>query len=119
MVGAAGDGAAVHPRATAALPRAGHRRLRRLLHGGGGFLALAHTLKRGEHIRVTLLLSTLQGPRARGLEIWAHGAAVLLAVLLAFYSCRLAWQSRASTTSPPATTPRRCGSRSSPWRRAR
>jgi TRAP-type mannitol/chloroaromatic compound transport system permease small subunit len=37
-------------------PRAGHRRLRGLLHGGGGFLALAHTLKRGEHIRVTLLL---------------------------------------------------------------
>nr|MCU0921269.1 TRAP transporter small permease subunit [Burkholderiaceae bacterium] len=25
-----------------------------------GFLALAHTLKRGEHIRVTLLLSKLQ-----------------------------------------------------------
>ena len=26
-----------------------------------GFLALAHTLKRGEHIRVTLLLSALTG----------------------------------------------------------
>ena len=28
---------------------------------GAGFLALAHTLKRGEHIRVTLLLGSLQG----------------------------------------------------------
>jgi TRAP-type C4-dicarboxylate transport system permease small subunit len=36
-----------------------------------GFLALAHTLKRGEHIRVTLL-----------------------AALSAFYSARLVWQSR-------------------------
>jgi len=58
-----------------------------------GFLALAHTLKRGEHIRVTLLLSAL-GPRARhALELWAHGAAVALSGLLAFYACRLAWQS--------------------------
>jgi TRAP-type C4-dicarboxylate transport system permease small subunit len=30
---------------------------------GAGFLALAHTLKRGEHIRVTLILAHL-GPRA-------------------------------------------------------
>jgi TRAP-type C4-dicarboxylate transport system permease small subunit len=59
-----------------------------------GFLALAHTLKRGEHIRVTLLLASL-GPRARhGLELWAHGAAVALSGLLAYYACRLAWQSR-------------------------
>jgi TRAP-type C4-dicarboxylate transport system permease small subunit len=59
-----------------------------------GFLALAHTLKRGEHIRVTLLLSALP-PRARhALELWAHGAAVLLSGLLAFYAARLVWQSR-------------------------
>ena len=30
----------------------------------------------------------------RGLEIWSLGAATLLAALFAFYSCRLAWQSR-------------------------
>jgi TRAP-type C4-dicarboxylate transport system permease small subunit len=58
-----------------------------------GFLALAHTLKRGEHIRVTLLLSAL-GPKARhGLELFSHAAAVGLSALLAFYACRLAWQS--------------------------
>ncbi|HPK33252.1 MAG TPA: TRAP transporter small permease subunit, partial [Ottowia sp.] len=32
-----------------------------------GFLALAHTLKKGEHIRVTLLLSHLHGSARRGL----------------------------------------------------
>src|SRR5664280_47247 len=60
---------------------------------GAGFLAMAHTLKRGEHIRVTLLLASLKGKSKHGLEIWALFAATLLAVLLAFYSCRLAWQS--------------------------
>jgi TRAP-type C4-dicarboxylate transport system permease small subunit len=58
-----------------------------------GFLALAHTLKRGEHIRVTLLLSALHGKRRRALELWALSAATLLALLLAGYSCKLAWQS--------------------------
>lgn len=58
-----------------------------------GFLALAHTLKRGEHIRVTLLLSALHGKARRGMEIWALGAAVALAALSAWYSCRLSWQS--------------------------
>ena len=62
---------------------------------GAGFLALAHTLKRGEHIRVTLLLQSLS-PRARhGLEIWALFAASVLAALVAYYSVRLAWQSHA------------------------
>jgi TRAP-type C4-dicarboxylate transport system permease small subunit len=58
-----------------------------------GFLALAHTLKRGEHIRVTLLLSALRGRARRGVEIWALAAASALAVLSAYYSCRLSWQS--------------------------
>jgi TRAP-type C4-dicarboxylate transport system permease small subunit len=62
---------------------------------GAGFLALAHTLKRGEHIRVTLLLQSLS-PRARhALEVWALTAASVLAALVAFYSVRLAWQSHA------------------------
>jgi len=62
---------------------------------GAGFLALAHTLKRGEHIRVTLLLQSLS-PRARhALEVWALAAASVLAALVAFYSVRLAWQSHA------------------------
>ena len=64
------------------------------LMAASGFLALAHTLKRGEHIRVTLLLARLRGGARRGLEIWALFAATLLAALFAFYSVRLAWQSR-------------------------
>lgn len=57
------------------------------------FLALAHTLKRGEHIRVTLILDHT-GPRARhALELWSHAAGLLCAVLLAWFSMRLAWQS--------------------------
>ena len=65
------------------------------LMAASGFLALAHTLKRGEHIRVTLLLTRLRGGAQRGLEIWALFAATLLSALFAFYSVRLAWQSRA------------------------
>ena len=60
-----------------------------------GFLALAHTLKRNEHIRVTLLLGRLKGRALHGLEMWALSAGVLLAGLFAFYSVRLAWVSRA------------------------
>jgi TRAP-type C4-dicarboxylate transport system permease small subunit len=58
-----------------------------------GFLALAHTLKRNEHIRVTLLAGRLKGRAHHALEMWALSAAVLLAGLFAFYSVRLAWQS--------------------------
>lgn len=58
-----------------------------------GFLALAHTLKHGDHIRVTLILEHA-GPRVRRvLELWALGVATLLAALFAFYSVRLSWQS--------------------------
>jgi TRAP-type C4-dicarboxylate transport system permease small subunit len=58
-----------------------------------GFLALAHTLKRGEHIRVTLLVNMLKGNAKRGLEIWCLIAAVFLSALFAFYSIKLAYQS--------------------------
>ena len=58
-----------------------------------GFLALAHTLKRGEHIRVTLLIASLKGEAKRALEIWALFGASLFALLFAFYSGKLAWQS--------------------------
>jgi len=60
-----------------------------------GFLALAHTLKQNEHIRVTLLLGRLQGRALHALEMWALSAAVLLAGLFAWYSVRLAWNSHA------------------------
>ena len=63
------------------------------LMAAAGFLALAHTLKRGEHIRVTLLLSALKGRPRRALEVWALAAASALALLFAWYSARLVWQS--------------------------
>jgi TRAP-type C4-dicarboxylate transport system permease small subunit len=60
---------------------------------GCGFLALAHTLKRGEHIRVTLILDHLGSGGKRVLELASLAAATLLAALFAFYSVRLAFQS--------------------------
>ena len=86
-----------------------------------GFLALAHTLKRGEHIRVTLLLSRAAAASAR------HGAGDLGAVRGRAAGGAVGLLQRAagrgsrtpSTTSPPATTPRRCGFRSWPWPWAR
>jgi TRAP-type C4-dicarboxylate transport system permease small subunit len=58
-----------------------------------GFLALAHTLKHNEHIRVTLVLGRLRGRARHALEMWALSAAIALAALFAFYAVRLAWQS--------------------------
>ncbi len=58
-----------------------------------GFLALAHTLKRGEHIRVSLVINWLSGRSRKAFELWALGVATLLSALFAFYSCKLAWQS--------------------------
>ena len=60
---------------------------------GAGFLALAHTLKRGEHIRVSLVLEHVGGRARRWLELWSLAAATLLAGLFAFYSVRLSFQS--------------------------
>ena len=63
------------------------------LMAAAGFLALAHTLKRGEHIRVTLVINALRGSSRKALELWALSAALLLSLLFAYYSCKLAWQS--------------------------
>lgn len=63
------------------------------LMAGAGFLALAHTLKRGEHIRVTLILSHLGPASHRWMERWAMAAAALLSLLFAFFSVRLVLQS--------------------------
>jgi len=64
------------------------------LMAGAGFLALAHTLKRNEHIRVTLLLQALHGRARRAIELWSLSVAALLSAAFAFYSVKLAWQSR-------------------------
>ncbi|MDH5858297.1 TRAP transporter small permease [Lampropedia aestuarii] len=60
---------------------------------GAGFMALASTLKKGEHIRVTLVLGMLKGGPRKGLELLALSIAVLLSGFLAFYSARLVWES--------------------------
>jgi TRAP-type C4-dicarboxylate transport system permease small subunit len=57
------------------------------------FLALAHTLKRGEHIRVNLFLERFGPKVARALELWSHAAGTFFCAVLAVFSVRLAWQS--------------------------
>ena len=64
------------------------------LMAAAGFLALAHTLKRREHIRVSVLIERLHGRARHALEVWALAAAAVLAGLGAYYGVRLAWQSR-------------------------
>jgi TRAP-type C4-dicarboxylate transport system permease small subunit len=59
------------------------------------FLALAHTLKRGEHIRVTLFLERFGGRLKRPLDLWCHAAGTFFCAALALYSVRLVWQSYA------------------------
>ena len=71
-----------------------------------GFLALAHTLKKGEHIRVTLLLNAVKSNVRRAIEIWALAAAVALSALFAFYSVKLSvnsWQFNDISTGNDAT----------------
>ncbi len=57
------------------------------------FLALAYTLRRREHIRVTLFANHLSGGARRALEIFCHGVALLLSGALAWFSLRLVWDS--------------------------
>jgi len=62
---------------------------------GAGFMALAATLKSGEHIRVTLLLSAMRGVTRvhKIMELAALALGVLLSGFMAFYSVHLVWQS--------------------------
>jgi TRAP-type C4-dicarboxylate transport system permease small subunit len=62
---------------------------------GSGFLALAHTLTRGEHIRVSLILEHAGARGRRALERWSLAAAAVLSTAFAYFSVRLAWQSYA------------------------
>ena len=81
-----------------------------------GFLALAHTLKRGEHIRVTLLLGGCTAAPGAALELWALAAAgAARRCWSRITACGWSGSRTPSTTSPPATTPRRCGFRSWRW----
>ncbi len=61
----------------------------------GSFFALAHTLRRGDHIRVTLFLSRLKGAARVWMEIFCLGVASFLTAYFAYYACKLAWGSYA------------------------
>lgn len=54
-----------------------------------GFLALASTLRHGEHIRVTLVLNALAPAGKRRLDIAALAVGVAIAVSLAVFSTKL------------------------------
>lgn len=63
------------------------------LMAGGVFLALAHTFKAGEHIRVTLLIQRLTGTAHKLLELACLALGVALTGLVAWACVRLAWLS--------------------------
>lgn len=54
-----------------------------------GFLALASTLRHGEHIRVTLILNALAPAGKRRLDIAALAVGIAIAVSLAVFSTKL------------------------------
>lgn len=71
-----------------------------------GFLALAHTFKAGEHIRVTLILASLPPKGRMRLDIFALLVACLLAANLSWFSAKLVLDSYAYqdiSTSDDAT----------------
>ena len=57
------------------------------------FLALAHTLRQGGHIRVTLLISNLPGPIARALEFWCILVAAAISIYFSWYTIILVRES--------------------------
>ncbi|MCB2054074.1 MAG: TRAP transporter small permease [Geminicoccaceae bacterium] len=57
------------------------------------FFALAHTFKRGTHVRVTLLVHRLAGERRRWLEVWCCLAAAGFVGFVALYAVDLVRQS--------------------------
>ncbi|MBK9082584.1 MAG: TRAP transporter small permease [Rhizobiales bacterium] len=57
------------------------------------FLAFAHTLRRGGHIRVMLILQRLRGSARRTAEILAHAVGVFLTGFLAVYAVKFVYVS--------------------------
>lgn len=58
------------------------------------FLALPDTLRKGDHIRVTLLLQQVPAKVRNLLEYWCLVSGAGLSIYLAGYACRLVWSSR-------------------------
>lgn len=57
------------------------------------FLALAHTLREGGHIRVTLLISNLPNKIATLFEYWCVGIAAAISCYFTWYTALLTWDS--------------------------
>ena len=57
------------------------------------FLALAHTLRQGAHIRVTLLISHLPGRIARAFEFWCVFVAASISIYFSWYTTILVRES--------------------------
>lgn len=55
------------------------------------FLALASTLKKGEHIRVTLIFQRLKGRSRRALQVWCFTAGSMLCAYFSFFSWKMVW----------------------------
>ncbi len=66
------------------------------------FLALPATLRSGDHIRVTLLLSKLKGKARVVLDYWCLLTATALAAYLAYFAMHLVWVSHATHDVSPA-----------------
>lgn len=59
----------------------------------GSFLAMAHALRRGDHIRVSLILGRLRGRPRFWMEVLCLAIATLLSGYFAWFAARLVWGS--------------------------
>jgi TRAP-type C4-dicarboxylate transport system permease small subunit len=59
----------------------------------GSFLAMPYALRRGDHIRVTLILSRLQGRARFAMEVLCLVVATALSSYFAWFSGKLVWGS--------------------------
>lgn len=57
------------------------------------FLALAHTLMRGEHVRVRLVLSRLPARMQRYAELWCAGVAAAATAAATYFTVKLTYDS--------------------------
>jgi TRAP-type C4-dicarboxylate transport system permease small subunit len=59
----------------------------------GSFLAMAYALRRGDHIRVTLIIGRLKGRARYWMEVICLAVATLLSAYFAYFSAKLVWGS--------------------------
>ena len=71
----------------------GHDAYAGYLLAASAFLALAYTLRHGDHIRVTLLISRLTGQRRHWVEIFDLAVASAISLYFAWFATRLTWGS--------------------------